>query len=138
MKQAIRSCIAKITPRKSPHLFPSNNKNPIRNYAHTNKTPYQQYKKLQNLFNQNAIKKIQIVYVFIFLATLGTPNAAHLKIHAKKDSNTTQSTSGFTKKQARTKQPKSSSEESSAERDRRLKRECRGRNNAGACLGYTR
>lgn len=29
-----------------------------------------------------------------------------------------------------------SSEESRAERDRRLSRECRGRPNAGACLGY--
>lgn len=29
-----------------------------------------------------------------------------------------------------------SSEESRADRDRRLSRECRGRANAGACLGY--
>ena len=28
------------------------------------------------------------------------------------------------------------SEESTAERERRLKRECRGRPNAGACLGF--
>lgn len=33
---------------------------------------------------------------------------------------------------------KSSSEESATQRDKRLKRECRGRPNAGACLGYTR
>ena len=79
-----------------------------------------------------------LVYTLIFLTTLGTPNAAHLKTQAKKDPSTAQGTSGPTKKQPRTKQPKSSSEESSAERDRRLKRECRGRNNAGACLGYTR
>jgi hypothetical protein len=79
-----------------------------------------------------------LICTFIFLATLGTPNAAHLKTHTKKDPSAAQSTSGSTKKQARAKQPKSSSEESSAERDRRLKRECRGRNNAGACLGYTR
>jgi len=31
----------------------------------------------------------------------------------------------------------SGSEESRADRDRRLSRECRGRANAGACLGYT-
>lgn len=31
---------------------------------------------------------------------------------------------------------KSPSEESRAERDRRLQRECKGRPNAGACLGY--
>lgn len=80
----------------------------------------------------------QLIYALIFLATLSTPNAAHLKTHAKKDPNTAQSTSGSAKKQTRAKQPKSNSEESSAERERRLKRECRGRNNAGACLGYTR
>ncbi|MDR2153790.1 MAG: hypothetical protein LBE78_02005 [Burkholderiaceae bacterium] len=33
---------------------------------------------------------------------------------------------------------KGPSEESGTERDRRLKRECKGRPNAGACLGYTR
>ena len=31
---------------------------------------------------------------------------------------------------------KSPSEETAAQRDRRLKRECKGRPNAGACLGY--
>lgn len=34
--------------------------------------------------------------------------------------------------------PQSSAEETSAERDRRLYRECKGMHNAGACLGYTR
>lgn len=33
---------------------------------------------------------------------------------------------------------RSASEESPAERDRRLYRECKGMHNAGACLGYTR
>lgn len=32
---------------------------------------------------------------------------------------------------------RSTSEESVAERDRRMYRECKGRPNAGACLGYT-
>ena len=32
---------------------------------------------------------------------------------------------------------RSSSEESSAERDRRMYRECKGMHNAGACRGYT-
>lgn len=31
----------------------------------------------------------------------------------------------------------SGSDEKPAERDRRLRRECKGRPNAGACLGYT-
>lgn len=34
--------------------------------------------------------------------------------------------------------PRSTSEESTAERDRRLYRECKGRPNAGACLGYAK
>ena len=33
---------------------------------------------------------------------------------------------------------RSSSDESTAERDRRLYRECQGRPNSGACAGYTR
>ena len=36
------------------------------------------------------------------------------------------------------KHQRSPSEESTAERDRRLYRECKGLPNAGACLGYTR
>lgn len=79
-----------------------------------------------------------LIYTLIFTITLGTPNVAHLKTHAKKDPSTAQSASASPKKQPRAKEPQSSSEESSTERDRRLKRECRGRNNAGACLGYTR
>ena len=36
------------------------------------------------------------------------------------------------------KHQRSPSEETTAERDRRLKRECKGAPNAGACLGYAR
>ncbi len=41
------------------------------------------------------------------------------------------------KKSTKVKQERSSSEESRSDRDRRLYRECKGRANAGACLGYT-
>lgn len=41
------------------------------------------------------------------------------------------------KKSTKLKQERTSSEESRSERDRRLYRECKGRPNAGACLGYT-
>ena len=41
-------------------------------------------------------------------------------------------------KKIKTKHYRSPSEETRAERDRRLYRECWGRPNAGACLGYTR
>lgn len=41
-------------------------------------------------------------------------------------------------KRRRVKIDKSSHVETRSERERRLKRECRGMPNAGACLGYTR
>lgn len=41
------------------------------------------------------------------------------------------------KKRVKIKQQRSSAEESTAERDRRMFRECRGLPNAGACRGYT-
>ncbi|WP_236749265.1 hypothetical protein [Acidovorax carolinensis] len=50
------------------------------------------------------------------------------------------SASAPTKKKGsvKVKHQRSASEESTAERDRRLYRECKGLPNAGACLGYTR
>jgi hypothetical protein len=42
------------------------------------------------------------------------------------------------KKKVKVKYQRSASEETTAERDRRLYRECQGLPNAGACLGYTR
>ena len=64
--------------------------------------------------------------------------------HAKQKTKTSSSkphteiTQEAKSKKTAVKQRKSSAEESPAERDRRLKRECKGRHNAGACLGYTR
>nr|WP_284414521.1 hypothetical protein [Acidovorax sp. SUPP3334] len=68
----------------------------------------------------------------VFISTVGAtakaapqpPNAERTvkKKHSTKVKSTTQ---------------KSTSEESKAERDRRMYRECKGRPNAGACLGYT-
>jgi hypothetical protein len=46
-----------------------------------------------------------------------------------------------TQRHSKAKMPKtqrSPSEETTAERDRRLFRECKGRPNAGACLGYAK
>lgn len=47
------------------------------------------------------------------------------------------STASKKKHSVRVTHQRSPSEESTAERDRRLYRECRGMPNAGACLGYT-
>ncbi|WP_298208106.1 hypothetical protein [Acidovorax sp.] len=50
---------------------------------------------------------------------------------------TTTNASPKKKGSAKVKHHRSPSEESAAERDRRLYRECKGRPNAGACSGYT-
>jgi len=46
--------------------------------------------------------------------------------------------SGTSRKPGSVKFHKAPSEESPAAREKRLKRECKGRANAGMCLGYTR
>ncbi|HEY0200132.1 MAG TPA: hypothetical protein VGC24_00390 [Burkholderiaceae bacterium] len=66
----------------------------------------------------------------LLAATLALPAPAWA---AKKTGKATATT-----KQVRTKHTatRSSSDESRQERERRLQRECQGRPNAGACLGY--
>lgn len=72
------------------------------------------------------------------LATLAVPMTAHSANTKPKPAR--QDTEHPVKKKGSTKvkHQRSSSEESTAERDRRLTRECRGAPNAGACLGYAR
>ena len=72
----------------------------------------------------------------IAVALMAAPDSAHAARKKKADDATTSQptkTSGTVK----VKHQRSASEESTAERERRLYRECRGRPNAGACLGYT-
>ena len=70
------------------------------------------------------------------LALMAMPDSAHAARKKKADD---AATSQPAKKSGtvKVKHQRSTSEESTAERDRRLYRECRGRPNAGACLGYT-
>lgn len=65
------------------------------------------------------------------------PDSAHA---ARKNTGSANPTSGPAAKKGSTKikHQRTPSEESTAERDRRMYRECWGRPNAGACLGYTR
>ena len=72
------------------------------------------------------------------LAALAAPMTAHSADTKSKPAR--QGTEHPVKKKGATKvkHQRSSSEESTAERDRRLYRECRGAPNAGACLGYAR
>ena len=67
----------------------------------------------------------------IALCLFGTAPEAHA---ARKKTKQDTSASAKTK----VKHHRSTSEETTAERDRRMYRECWGRPNAGACLGYTR
>ena len=59
--------------------------------------------------------------------------AVALGVHAAEPSS-----SGAARKPTSVKFHKAPSEESPAAREKRLKRECKGRANAGMCLGYTR
>ena len=71
------------------------------------------------------------------LALMAIAHNAQAAPHKK----ATEATAGATAKKkgsTKVKQQRSSSEESRAERDRRLYRECKGLPNAGACLGYAR
>lgn len=70
------------------------------------------------------------------------PQPAHAASKKTNPSGTTtpsgnKGTASKKKHSARTTHQRSPSEETTAERDRRLYRECRGMPNAGACLGYT-
>ena len=69
-------------------------------------------------------------------ALMAAPDSAHAA-NKKKVDDTTTSQPAKKSGTVKVKHQRSTSEESTAERDRRLYRECRGRPNAGACLGYT-
>ena len=73
----------------------------------------------------------------IALCLFSTVSEAHA---ARKKTKQDTSASAKTKTKTKTtvKYRRSPSEETTAERDRRMYRECWGRPNAGACLGYTR
>lgn len=76
-----------------------------------------------------------LLWLTLALCLAQLPEAGHAA-----SQNSTQSFHGeFSKKKKSTKvkQERSASEESRSDRDRRLYRECKGRANAGACLGYT-
>lgn len=71
------------------------------------------------------------------MGLLATPVDAHAA-RKKKDSANSSHAASEKKGSVRVKYFGSSSEESTSQRDRRLYRECKGRPDAGACLGYTR
>ena len=73
----------------------------------------------------------------VSMALLAAVNPAQAKDSS--DNSKTEPTSSATKKGvSKVTHQRSGSEESRAERDRRMHRECKGLHNAGACRGYTR
>jgi len=73
----------------------------------------------------------------IALCLIVSPGALHAK--DKKTQDRSAEAADSKKKGARKiTYQRSSSEETTAERDRRMYRECKGLHNAGACRGYTR
>jgi hypothetical protein len=73
------------------------------------------------------------------LCLAALPHAAQARGKTKSDGdgNTSTNQSAAKKGSVKIKHQRSSSEETRAERDRRLYRECKGLPNAGACAGYT-
>ncbi len=87
---------------------------------------------------------IKALFALCFIVSLSAlPSSAFAASKKSQSSDTTATTSGNTgtaskkKHSVRITHQRSPSEETTAERDRRLYRECRGMPNAGACLGYT-
>ncbi len=77
-----------------------------------------------------------LITIGLTLTLLATPGsaAAKPKRHPPATHNETTPKKGVKKVTYQ----RSPSEETRAERDRRMHRECKGMHNAGACLGYTR
>ena len=81
----------------------------------------------------SAEKKYIWLSLFLASALFGSIPARAAEADATTKAKTSQSKRSTTVKH----QPvRSTSEETTAQRDRRLSRECKGRPNAGACLGY--
>lgn len=77
------------------------------------------------------VKILGILSIAIFINMTIVLAQAHAKPHKAQPGKSARNKGGSTTQ-------KSPSEETTAERDRRLYRECKGMHNAGACLGYTR
>lgn len=78
-----------------------------------------------------------LVVTSLALGLMAAPSVLLAKGRAS-DSSTTPNAPVIKKGANKVTYQRSSSEESTAERNRRMYRECKGMHNAGACLGYTR
>ncbi len=75
-----------------------------------------------------------VIFCALFVIFQLTPTQARAATHTKEKQSELQNTKKGTIKVVR---QQNNSEESPAQRDRRLRRECKGLPNAGACRGYT-
>lgn len=87
-------------------------------------------------FRRNPLRSSIALAALAITCALAAPGSAQ----AKSKTNPPQGTTGTTKQKGATKTTyrPSPSEETRAERERRLFRECRGMHDAGACKGFTR
>ena len=81
---------------------------------------------------------LSTVVVMATLVATALPISAHSADAASKSTHKATAQQAKKKGSLKIKHQRSPSEETTAERDRRLTRECKGAPNAGACLGYTR
>jgi len=79
-----------------------------------------------------------VAAIVIAFTTAATPAIVHAAATPVGTSAGTGTAPAKPPRVARVKVMPGGSTETEAERDRRLRRECRGRPNAGACLGYAR
>lgn len=111
----------------------------------TSKVHMQQPQSTPSLLDKSPFRlsKTQLIPTLGLLAALAfstNPTAVFAKT-AGGDQTSTMNTSAHPSKKKGPKKvtyQRSSSEESTAEHDRRMARECKGLHNAGACRGYTR
>ena len=75
-----------------------------------------------------------VIFCALFVTFQLTPTQARAATHTKEKQSELQNTKKGSVKVVR---QQNNSEESPAQRDRRLRRECKGLPNAGACRGYT-
>lgn len=79
---------------------------------------------------------VSLVGIGLLWCVLAQPHDAHAKKRTGHKASVSQTAHG--KGGSKAAPSRSSSEETRAERERRLLRECRGMHDAGACKGYTR
>lgn len=92
-----------------------------------------------NTSRQSNITRAFAICVAALCLHLPTPgHATSTKKPKQADNPTTATTTGKKPRSVKIKHQQNNSEESAAQRDRRLYRECQGLPNAGACLGYAR